>query len=201
LLTDEIIEYVANSRAFMPHFHVPLQAGSDEVLKLMRRRYDTALFRHKVECIRQAIPHAFIGVDLIVGARGESTELFEQSRAFIDSLAISRLHVFPYSERPDTKALAIEGVTDPAEKHRRTNIMLHLSEKKWEGFARQFQDTVRPVLLEHPRGHGKPMAGFTDNYLRVEVADAPAELDNKIVPVLITNIDAETETLTGRLAE
>lgn len=200
LLTDEIIDWVAQSRAFMPHFHIPLQAGTDHVLSLMRRRYDTDLFRHKIERVRSVLPDAFIGVDLITGARGESDELFEQSRQFVDSLDISRLHVFPYSERPDTKALSIDGIVSQQEKHRRTNVMLRLSEKKWELFASRFVGTVRPVLLEHPQGENKPMAGFTDNYLRVEVADAPTSLDNMIVPVKITGIDAENESLTGVLA-
>ena len=163
LLTDEIIDWVAtSSRAFMPHFHIPLQAGSDEVLKLMRRHYDTDLFRHKIELVRQAMPHAFIGVDLITGARGETPELFEKSYGFVESLDISRLHVFPYSERPSTKALEIDGVVSQEEKHRRTNRMLRLSEAKWAEFASRFSGTVRPVLLEHPQGEGKPMAGFTD---------------------------------------
>ena len=199
LLTDEIIDFVASSRSFMPHFHIPLQCGSDEVLRLMRRRYDTALFRHKIERIKEKMPHAFIGVDLITGARGESPERFEESRAFIESIDISRLHVFPYSERPNTKALDLEGAVSQEEKHRRTNIMLKLSEKKWEQFARQFIGSVRPVLLEHPQGDGKPMAGFTDNYLRVELPDATPELDNTIVMARILSVDPENETLQGEL--
>lgn len=202
LLTDDIIDWVArDSRAFMPHFHIPLQAGSDEVLRLMHRHYDTALFRHKIERIREAMPHAFIGVDIITGARGESPELFEISRAFVDSLDISRLHVFPYSERPSTKALDIDGIVSQHDKHLRTNVMLRLSEAKWEGFARRFIDDVRPVLLEHPQGAGKPMAGFTDNYLRVEVAGASSELDNKIVNVKITGVDPAAETMQGILCD
>jgi len=198
LLTDEIIDWVAGeSRAFMPHFHIPLQAGSDEVLRLMHRHYDTALFRHKIERVRTSMPHAFIGVDLITGARGESDSLFEVSRAFVDSLDISRLHVFPYSERPATKALDIDGVVSQQEKHRRTNVMLRLSEDKWAGFAGRFVGDVRPVLLEHPQGQGKIMSGFTDNYLRVEVADAAPELDNRIVNVRITGMDPVAETMHG----
>lgn len=199
LLSDEIIDWVASSRAFMPHFHIPLQAGSDPVLKLMHRHYDTALFRHKIERIKAVMPHAFIGVDLMTGTRGESVELFEESRAFVESLDISRLHVFPYSERPSTKALALDGKVSQEEKHRRTNIMLKVSEAKWSRFAEQFIGTVRPVLLEHPQGHGKPMAGFTDNYLRVEVANALPELDNTIVPVRLLSVDPSAETLTGEL--
>lgn len=200
LLTDEIIDWCASSRAFMPHFHIPLQAGSDEVLRLMHRHYDTALFAHKIERIRQAMPDAFIGVDLITGARGETDELFARSREFIESLDISRLHVFPYSERPGTRALELAGAVDPAVRHRRTNEMLRLSERKWEQFANRFIGSTRPVLMEHPRTGGKPMAGFTDNYLRVEVGNAPASTDNTIVNVTLTGVDAARECLTGHIA-
>lgn len=182
LLTDEMIEWVASSRRFMPHFHIPLQAGSDEVLRLMRRHYDTALFRHRVERIREVMPHAFIGVDLIVGARGETDELFERSRDYVESLDISRLHVFPYSERPGTRALDIDYVVPQEVKHRRTNVMLRISEHKLADFASRFSGTVRPVLLEHQRPR-RPMTGFTDNYLKVEVKPV-AEYANKVVPVL-----------------
>lgn len=200
LLTDEIIDWCASSRAFMPHFHIPLQAGSDEVLRLMHRHYDTALFAHKIKRIRQAMPDAFIGVDLITGARGETDELFARSREFIESLDISRLHVFPYSERPGTRALELAGAVDPAVRHRRTNEMLRLSERKWEQFASRFIGSTRPVLMEHPRTGGKPMAGFTDNYLRVEVGNAPASTDNTIVNVTLTGVNAARECLTGHIA-
>lgn len=186
LLTDEIIEFCASSRRFMPHFHIPLQSGSDEVLRLMHRHYDTALFRHKIERIRQLIPHAFIGVDLIAGARGETEEEFIRSRDFVESLPITRLHIFPYSERPGTKALEIGHVVSQQDKHRRVNEMLHVSERKMEAFARQFLGTVRPVLLERGRP-GEPMSGFTDNYLKVSV-DAPHNLDNTIVPVRLLSL-------------
>lgn len=186
LLTDEIIEFCASSRRFMPHFHIPLQSGSDEVLRLMHRHYDTALFRHKIERIRQLIPHAFIGVDLIAGARGETEEEFIRSRDFVESLPITRLHIFPYSERPGTKALEIGHVVSQQDKHRRVNEMLHVSERKMEAFTRQFLGTVRPVLLERGRP-GEPMSGFTDNYLKVSV-DAPHNLDNTIVPVRLLSL-------------
>lgn len=186
LLTDEIIEFCASSRRFMPHFHIPLQSGSDEVLRLMHRHYDTALFRHKIERIRQLIPHAFIGVDLIAGARGETEEEFAKSRDFVVSLPITRLHIFPYSERPGTKALEIGHVVSQQDKHRRVNEMLHVSERKMKAFARQFLGTVRPVLLERGRP-GEPMSGFTDNYLKVSV-DAPHNLDNTIVPVRLLSL-------------
>ncbi|MBD5307808.1 MAG: tRNA (N(6)-L-threonylcarbamoyladenosine(37)-C(2))-methylthiotransferase MtaB [Bacteroides sp.] len=172
LLTDETIDFVAASRRFMPHFHVPLQSGSDEVLRLMHRHYDTALFRERMEHIRRAIPDAFIGVDLIVGARGETDELFERSKAFVESLDISRLHVFPYSERPGTKALSIDGMVDPAVRHRRAAVMIALSERKLDNFAARFTGQTRPVLIEHTRrrdGEYDLMSGHTDNYLRVEI--------------------------------
>lgn len=195
LLTDEIIDFVAGSRRFMPHFHVPLQAGSDEVLSLMRRHYDTGLFRHRMEKIRSVMPHAFIGVDLIVGARGETEELFNRSLEFVESLDISRLHVFPYSERPGTRALEIDHVVTQAEKHHRTNIMLKVSEKKLADFTSRFTGTVRPVLVEHRRGN-RPMTGFTDNYLKVEIAP-DNNLANTIVPVMLKDIDDESGLIKG----
>lgn len=198
LLTDEIIEFVAGSKRFMPHFHIPLQSGSDEVLRLMRRHYDTALFRHKIECIRRAMPHAFIGVDLIVGARGETQQEFDNSYAFVDSLDISRLHVFPYSERPGTKALEIAHVVSQEDKHRRAAKMIELSDEKLADFTRRFTGTTRRVLLEHS-AEGMPMGGFTDNYLRVSV-DAPASLDNHIVEVVLDDMTDNGEVVNGHLA-
>lgn len=186
LLTDDIIRFCASSRAFMPHFHIPLQSGSDTVLKLMRRRYDTSLFRDRILTIKQLMPDAFIGIDLIAGARGETPEEFQRSLEFIDSLPITRLHVFPYSERPGTRALEIPYVVSQEEKHRRVEILTELSNRKLLEFARQFDNTVRPVLMEHSR-KGAPMAGFTDNYLKIRVADAPAELDNRIVNVRLSD--------------
>lgn len=166
LLTDEIIEFVAQSRSFMPHFHIPLQSGSDPVLKLMRRHYDSALFAEKVNRIKACIPDAFIGVDLIVGARGESEEQFGISRDFVSALPVTRLHVFPYSERPGTLALTIDGVVDQHTKSVRAGVMINISEGKLKEFTQQFIGTVRPVLFEQPQ-KGKPMHGFTDNYIKV----------------------------------
>ena len=166
LLTDEIIEFVAQSRSFMPHFHIPLQSGSDPVLKLMRRHYDSALFAEKVNRIKACIPDAFIGVDLIVGARGESEEQFGISRDFVSALPVTRLHVFPYSERPGTLALTIDGVVDQHTKSVRAGVMINISEGKLKEFTKQFIGTVRPVLFEQPQ-KGKPMHGFTDNYIKV----------------------------------
>lgn len=184
LLTDPLIEWLAGeSRRFMPHFHIPLQSGSDAVLRLMGRRYTTELFRHKIEEIRRLIPDAFIGVDLITGARGETPELFEASREFVDLLDISRLHVFPYSERRGTRALGLDAVVVPeAEKHRRARAMIALSEAKLRRFSERFTGAVRPVLLEHIADDGS-VAGFTDNYLRVELPDAAGHASGDIVGV------------------
>ena len=199
LLTDELIDFVASSRRFMPHFHIPLQCGSDEVLRLMRRHYDTALFRRKIEAIRRVMPHAFIGVDLIVGARGETDEEFERSYAFVESLPITRLHVFPYSERPGTKALEIPHVVSQEEKHRRVARMISLSDAKLAAFMNEFAGTTRRVLLEHS-AEGQPMGGFTDNYIRVSV-DAPASLDNHIVAVELGKPVADSETVEACLVK
>lgn len=186
LLTDPLILWLArDSRRFMPHFHIPLQSGDDAVLKLMGRRYDTSLFRHKIELVREAMPDSFIGIDLIVGARGETVGRFESSRAFIDSLDISRLHVFTYSERPGTRALAIEPVVSQEEKHARTRRMIQLSDAKLSAFASRFTGSVRSVLLEHLTPGTETMSGFTDNYLRVHVAPHP-DLQGRIVDVRLT---------------
>lgn len=185
LLTDEIIDFVAGSRHFMPHFHVPLQSGSNEVLKLMRRRYDRELFAAKMEKIKAAMPDAFIGVDTIVGMRGETRACFEDARDFIASLPVSQLHVFPYSERQGTKALEIPLTVPQDEKHRRVTELLELSEKKHAAFCRRFEDTVRPVLFEDSRV-GEHICGFTDNYIRVHLP-YDSRLANRIVPVEITS--------------
>ncbi len=191
LLTDEIIRFVAGSRRFMPHFHTPLQCGSDPVLKLMRRHYDSSLFADKVRAIREAMPDAFIGVDLIVGARGETAEEFEVSRRFIEGLDISRLHVFPYSERPGTRALQLGGAVSQADKQRRAAVMLRMSEDKLNAFASRFIGAVRPVLVEHARSDGK-MLGLTDNYLRVEIPRDDS-LANTVVPVRLASIEGMDE--------
>lgn len=186
LLTDELIEFTAGSRAFMPHFHVPLQSGSDAVLAMMRRRYDTAFFRSKIERIKELIPDAFIGVDLIVGARGETPGEFARSRDFVDSLPVSRLHVFPYSERPGTRALDLDGVVPENEKHRRVAEMTAVSDAHHAAFARSYIGKVRPVLLEHQHDGG-PLAGFTDNYIRVHT-DVPSDFDNRILPLRLQGV-------------
>ena len=195
LLTDEIIDFVAHSRHFMPHFHIPLQSGCDEVLKLMKRHYDRALFAHKIGKIKQLMPHAFIGVDVMVGTRGETKEYFEDSYEFIKSLDVTQLHVFSYSERPGTKALLINHVVTPQEKHERSQRLLDLSNQKTRAFYQSFVGQVMPVLLEKSKS-GQPMHGFTPNYIRVEVENLP-ELDNHIVPIRLGEMNEACDALKG----
>ena len=166
LLDDELIDYCARSRTFMPHFHIPLQSGSDEVLRLMRRRYDTALFAHKIGLIKERMPHAFIGVDVMVGCRGETPACFEECYDFLDALPVTQLHVFPYSERPGTAALRIPYVVDDREKKRRSKRLLTLSDQKKEAFYARYIGQEADVLFEKAT-RGKAMHGFTDNYIRV----------------------------------
>lgn len=197
LLTDEIISFVAGSKRFMPHFHIPLQSGSDEILRLMRRRYDTSLFRSKVETVRKLIPDAFIGVDVIVGARGETPILFDEAVSFINSLDVSQLHVFSYSERPGTQALKIDYAVTPEEKHRRSQVLLHISEEKTRSFYLKHVGQTMPVLLERSK-NGQPMHGFTPNYIRVEVPQ-DASLDNHIVQVRLGDFNADGTALLGTI--
>ena len=197
LLTDEIIDYVARSRRFMPHFHIPLQAGCDEVLQLMRRRYDTALFASKIEKIKTVMPDAFIGVDVIVGTRGETDDYFQQAYDFISGLDVTQLHVFSYSERPGTQALKIDHVVAPVEKHRRSQALLELSDRKTHAFYERHIGQTMPVLLERPKP-GAPMHGFTPNYIRVEVPHDDA-LDNLVVLVRLGQFNADATALLGTI--
>ena len=197
LLTDEIIEFVSHSRSFMPHFHIPLQSGCDEVLKLMRRRYDTALFASKVKKIKEVMPDAFIGVDVIVGTRGETAEFFEQAYRFISGLDVTQLHVFSYSERPGTQALKIDYVVSPEEKHQRSQRLLALSDEKTQAFYARHIGQTMPVLLERPKP-GLPMHGFTPNYIRVEVPH-DAALDNQLVSVRLGDFNADGTALLGAM--
>ncbi len=196
LISDELIEYCSQSRAFMPHFHIPLQSGDDNVLKLMHRRYDTQLFARKIERIKSLMPDAFIGVDVIVGMRGETAENFEQSEAFLSSLDISQLHVFPYSERPGTMALRIPLVVSEKEKKERSARLLALSQKMTDAFYQKYIGTTSVVLLEkaHKR---KAMHGFTPNYIRVEIplADTDEALDNQLVNVRLGNFNRDHTAL------
>lgn len=193
LLTPEIIEWVArSSRAFMPHFHIPLQSGSNTVLALMRRRYDTSLFAERVDVVRSLLPDAFIGVDVIAGARGETSDEWERSKAFIEGLPVTRLHVFPYSERPGTLALQLEHNVPVDERHRRVGELMKISDAKLTAFLRERMGEERRVLWEQ-RSHNGMMQGFTDNYVRVEAAYRE-ELINNVSRVRIgapSDIDAE----------
>lgn len=197
LLTDEIIEFVSHSRRFMPHFHIPLQSGSDDVLKLMRRRYDTALFASKIKKIKEVMPDAFIGVDVIVGTRGETDEYFEDAYRFIAGLDVTQLHVFSYSERPGTQALKIDHVVAPEEKHKRSQRLLTLSDEKTQAFYVRHIGQTMPVLMEKTKA-GMPMHGFTANYIRVEVENNPS-LDNKMVDVLLGELNEDGTALKGTI--
>lgn len=192
LLTDEVLQFCASSRAFMPHFHIPLQSGSDEVLRLMHRRYDTSLFYNKVSRARELMPDCFIGVDVIVGTRGETSALFDEAERFIESLPVSQLHVFSYSERPGTAALRIPHIVGPKEKHERSQRLLAISDRKLRAFYECFIGQVRPVLLEH--SHTRELYnGFTDNYIKVEYHGA--DCDNKILPLRLVGWNADESAL------
>ncbi|HEY4207461.1 MAG TPA: tRNA (N(6)-L-threonylcarbamoyladenosine(37)-C(2))-methylthiotransferase MtaB [Puia sp.] len=166
LLSPGMIEWVAGSRKFMPHFHIPLQSGSDHVLGLMRRRYKRDLYASKVQLIKSLMPHCAIGVDVIVGFPGETEDHFKETFEFLHGLDISYLHVFTYSERDNTKALEIKPVTPMATRHQRNKVLRNLSYQKMQYFIRQHEGQTRKVLLE---GHVKTpmMEGYTDNYIKV----------------------------------
>lgn len=200
LIDDDLIAYCAESRAFMPHFHIPLQSGSDEVLKLMHRRYDTQLFAHKIRLIKEKMPRAFIGVDVMVGSRGERPEYFEDCYNFLNSLPITQLHVFPYSERPGTAALSIPYVVDDREKKHRAHKLLKLSDEKTRAFYAEHIGQEANVLFEKA-ARGKAMHGFTDNYIRVELSPAQAreEYDNQILRVRLGEFNFDQSSLKADL--
>lgn len=200
LISDELIEYCAASRAFMPHFHIPLQSGSDEVLKLMHRRYSRDLFAHKIGLIKQLMPDAFIGVDVMVGCRGETPECFDDSYAFLDSLPVTQLHVFPYSERRGTAALRINYVVADNVKKERVHKLLKLSDEKTLDFYARHIGKEAEVLFEKSV-HGKAMHGFTRNYIRVELppSDDNDRLDNEIVKVRLGELNYAKNALKGQL--
>ena len=200
LLTEEIIDFCAASRRFMPHFHIPLQSGSDEVLRLMRRHYDSRLFASRIDYIRRVMPDAFIGVDVIVGMRGETEELFEESYRFIEAQDVSQLHVFSYSERPGTRALQIPHIVKPEEKHQRSQRLLALSEEKRKAHYLRFVGSERPVLWEHARA-GEPLQGFTDNYIRVVQAQGAQVADNTLTAVCLGHLTPDGEALCQILPE
>lgn len=192
LLSDELIDYCSHdSRAFMPHFHIPLQSGSDTVLKLMHRHYDRQLFADKIMHIKDVMPDAFIGVDVMVGCRGETPDCFEETFEFLDALPVTQLHVFPYSERPGTSALKIDYVVSERDKKLRSKRLLELSDQKTHDFYQQFVGTTMDVLFEKA-SRGRAMHGFTNNYVRVELspADARPEYDNQILKVRLGDFNA-----------
>ncbi|MDO4992049.1 MAG: tRNA (N(6)-L-threonylcarbamoyladenosine(37)-C(2))-methylthiotransferase MtaB [Prevotellaceae bacterium] len=196
LIDEELIEYCAKSRAFMPHFHIPLQSGSDSVLKLMRRHYDSKLFSDKINLIKRLMPNAFLGIDVMVGTRGETPEYFEETYNLLNALPVTQLHVFPYSERPGTAALKIPYIVSPKDKKERSQRLLDLSEQKTQDFYAQYIGTEAEVLFEKaPRG--KAMHGFTDNYVRVELpaAKAKEEYDNEIIRVKLTGFNRDKSAL------
>ena len=196
LLSDELIAYCAESRAFMPHFHIPLQSGSDTVLKLMHRHYDAQLFADKIHKIKALMPDAFIGVDVMVGCRGETPECFEETYEFLDKLDVTQLHVFPYSERPGTSALSIPYTVSDQDKKLRSKRLLDLSDQKTEAFYRRHIGEEAEVLLEKAT-RGKAMHGFTKNYIRVELPAklASAELDNQLVNVRLGELTPDKQAL------
>lgn len=176
LLTDEIIEHVVHSKKIMPHFHIPLQSGSNDVLVLMKRRYTRELFAQRVTKIKSLMPHAFIGVDVIVGMNGESDEMFEDAYEFMVGLDFSQLHVFTYSERPDTRALHITPKNSPQVKKDRSRRLLELSEEKHKRFCQSNIGAETTVIFEQQRRHDE-MFGYTNNYIRVKQAYDSALVD------------------------
>ncbi|MBO5467957.1 MAG: tRNA (N(6)-L-threonylcarbamoyladenosine(37)-C(2))-methylthiotransferase MtaB [Prevotella sp.] len=200
LLSDELIDYCAGSRAFMPHFHIPLQSGSDTVLKLMHRHYDSQLFADKIKKIKQVMPDAFIGVDVMVGCRGETPECFEETYRFLESLDVTQLHVFPYSERPGTSALKIPYVVDEKSKKERCKRLIELSDAKTKAFYEQHIGKEMEVLFEKA-SRGKSMHGFTANYIRVELPASAAkeEYDNQIMRVKLGAFNHDGTALKAEL--
>lgn len=196
LLSDELIDFCAHSRAFMPHFHIPLQSGSDQVLRLMHRHYDSRLFRDKILRIKSLMPDAFIGVDVMVGCRGETRECFDETYRFLEELPVSQLHVFPYSERPNTAALRIPYIVDEREKRERCQLLLRLSRDKKALFYERQTGSSADVLFEKSV-RGKPMHGFTANYVRVELPSEVArkEYDNEIIRVRLGDYNADKSAL------
>ena len=196
LLTDELIDYCAQSRAFMPHFHIPLQSGSDTVLRLMHRHYDRQLFADKIHRIKEVMPDAFIGVDVMVGCRGETPECFEETYTFLDSLDVTQLHVFPYSERPGTSALSIPYVVSDADKRERSQRLLALSDRKTQAFYQKYIGQDAEVLFEKAT-RGRVMHGFTRNYIRVELSPAMAreDYDNQLIQVRLGDFNHDKTAL------
>jgi threonylcarbamoyladenosine tRNA methylthiotransferase MtaB len=189
LCTNEVIEFVAQSQRFMPHFHIPLQSGNNKQLIAMRRRYRRELYAERVAYIKQLMPHCCIGVDVIVGFPGETDEDFLETYGFINELDISYLHVFTYSERPNTPAAGMPGVVSMYDRRRRNEMLTMLSEKKKRFFYQQYTGKTRPVLFENSTMAGM-MSGFTDNYIRIE-SPLDEALINAVLPVKLERVNAE----------
>lgn len=189
LLTNEIIDFVSTSNKFVPHFHIPLQSGNDEILQRMRRRYLSDLYASRVEYIKQKMPHCCIGVDVIVGFPGETDEYFLDTYKFINELDVSYLHVFPYSERSNTTARKMKEVVPVKVRGERTTLLRGLSEKKKRYFYEQQLSSTREVLFEAEEKGGM-MSGFTDNYVKVTTQYDPL-LVNTLVPVTLKTINDE----------
>jgi threonylcarbamoyladenosine tRNA methylthiotransferase MtaB len=189
LLTDEIISFVAKSKRFMPHFHIPLQSGSNDMLSIMRRRYRRELYAERVESIKRLMPHACIGVDVIVGHPGESENRFKETFDFIHGLDVSYLHVFTYSERPNTHAIELPDPVPVPVRNQRNEMLRILSEKKKQAFYRQFEGQTRLVLWEEEVSKGR-IYGFTDNYVKVSAPYDPLWV-NELTAVEILGPDNE----------
>ena len=187
LCTDEIIEFVANSKRFAAHFHMPLQSGNNKQLKMMRRRYQRELYAERVDRIKSLMPHCCIGVDVIVGFPGETKNDFLETYKFINELDISYLHVFTYSERPNTDAILLDGVVPMPERRERNKMLSILSQKKKRHFYRNHLNQVRPVLFEQHKDRQK-LTGFTDNYIKIETT-FDQEIINKVIPVKLERIN------------
>lgn len=188
LLTDEIIEFVARSNKFMPHFHIPLQSGSNTILKAMRRKYERELYAEKVAKIKQLMPHCAIGVDVIVGFPGETDDEFLETYNFINALDVSYLHVFPYSERANTTARKMSGKVHQFKRNERTEMLRILSEKKKQYFYQTFLNTKANVLFEQEEKSNR-MFGFTENYIKVETDYDPLMV-NEVCEVYLSHINA-----------
>ena len=180
LLSEEIIDFVASSKKFQPHFHIPLQSGSDDILAKMRRRYRTELYRNRIEYIKNKIPHASIGVDVIVGFPGESDDHFQQTYEFINLLDVSYLHVFTYSERPRTTALRIDEVIPVSKRSERNKQLRILSLKKQRAHYDKFLGTSRPVLFEQAENEGL-LFGYTPEYVRVAIPSDQVTANNQTI--------------------
>jgi threonylcarbamoyladenosine tRNA methylthiotransferase MtaB len=189
LLSNDIIDFVASSSKFMPHFHIPLQSGSDDILQLMRRRYRTDLYRERVSGILKVLPHACIGIDIITGFPGESDERFEETRKFLIDIPAAYLHVFTYSERDNTTALRIPNEVPQDVRHRRTIELRMLSDKKKRLFYERFHESEQQVLWEGSEDEGA-MYGFSENYLKVSQPWNP-EAVNQITRVKLGPLNGD----------